>query len=374
MRPEPDFPNIILHYEFEGDFIRAEPYGFGHINDTYAAYFHNSDGSVHRYILQRINHFVFKNPEELMSNISAVTTHLREKAIAAGGNPDRETLTLIPTQSGAVFYRTDDGDYWRAYIFIENALTYQIPESPQHVYNAARAYGNFQQLLADFPVDQLYETIPDFHNTAQRFETFARVVKRDSHKRASDVQEEIDFVLRRAKEMPVLVDLIAQGELPIRVTHNDTKYNNVMIDDQTGEGICVIDLDTVMPGSLLYDFGDAIRSITNTAAEDERDLSSVHFSLDIFEKYAQGYLAATCEALKPVEMEYLAFSARLMTLECGMRFLADHLNGDIYFRTHRENHNLNRCRTQFKLVREMETQFEEMKQIVESNAYFRSTT
>lgn len=368
MRPEPDFLNIIPHFNFGGQFIRAEPYGFGHINDTYAAYFRKTEGTTYRYIMQRINHYVFKNPEELMKNIAAVTTHLRRKIIKAGGNPNRETLTLIPTLDGKIFHRTDKGYYWRVYIFIENALTYQTPESLQHVYNAARAYGNFQQMLGDFPADQLYETIPDFHNTAKRFETFVSVVEKDLHNRAHDVRDTIDFVLRRADEMPVLFDLLQQGRLPVRVTHNDTKYNNVMIDDESGEGVCVIDLDTVMPGSFLYDFGDAIRSITNTAAEDERDLSIVHFSLETFEKYAQGYLAATREALTAVEVKNLAFSARLMTLECGMRFLTDHLDGDIYFRTKRKNHNLDRCRTQFKLVQEMEEKYEEMSRIIQDNA------
>lgn len=367
MRPEPNFTKIVPHFAFAGQFLQAKPYGFGHINDTYAANFRQADGGVYRTIMQRINHFVFKNPEELMANLSAVTTHLRGKILAEGGNPDRETLTLIPTQGGDTFYRTDDGYYWRAYIFIENALTYQIPESPQHIYNAACAYGNFQQMLSDFPAAQLHETIPNFHNSASRFEDFLAAVESDPIKRSQAVQAEIDFVLQRAEEMPILVDLITRGDLPIRVTHNDTKYNNVMIDDETGAGICVIDLDTVMPGSLLYDFGDAIRSITNTAAEDERDLSIVHFNLDTFEKYAQGYLAATRDALTPREKEYLAFSARLMTLECGMRFLADHLSGDIYFRTHRENHNLERCRTQFKLVAEMEENFDQMQEIIRVN-------
>jgi len=367
MRPEPDFPNIVPHFIFDGAFIKAETYGLGHINDTYAANFRQEDGTTRRYIMQRINHYVFKKPDELMSNISAVTTHLREKIIESGGDPDRETLTLIPTQNGEIYHQTEKGYYWRVYVFIENALTYQIPESLQHVYNAARTYGSFQQLLADFPAAQLNETIPDFHNTAQRFETFINVVEKDEHNRALEVRDEIDYVLQRAEEMPVFVDLIDQGRLPIRVTHNDTKYNNVMIDDETGEGICVIDLDTVMPGSLLYDFGDAIRSITNTAEEDERDLSIVHFNLETFERYTQGYLDAMHKALTPLEIEYLAFSARLMTLECGIRFLADHLNGDIYFRTKRDNHNLDRCRTQFKLVEEMEAQFEKMIRIVEKN-------
>jgi thiamine kinase-like enzyme len=366
-RPKPECSKIVPQFMFEGAFIKAESYGLGHINDTYAAYFRQEDGSTKRYILQRINHYVFKKPDELMSNISAITTHLREKIFQSGGNPTRETLTLIPTRDGGIYHQTESGDTWRAYVFIENALTYQIPQNPQHVYNAARAYGNFQQLLSDFPAAQLYETIPGFHNTARRFETFVNVVEKDEHNRAQAVKDEIGFVLQRAEEMPVFMDLIEQGELPVRVTHNDTKFNNVMIDDQTSEGICVIDLDTVMPGSLLFDFGDAIRSITNTADEDERDLSIVHFSLETFERYTQGYLDATRHSLTPVEIDQLAFSARLMTLECGLRFLADHIDGDVYFRTTRKDHNLDRCRTQFKLVEEMETQFDQMSGIVERN-------
>ena len=365
MRPEPDFKEIIPNFRFEGDFLNVEPYGLGHINDTYAVYFLQKDGTTRRYILQRINHFVFKKPEELMANISAVTAHLREKILAAKGDPDRETLTLIPTQHDEHYYLSEQGYYWRAYIFIENAITYQIPESFNHVTNAGRAYGNFQQLLGDFPTDQLHETIPNFHNTPIRFDCFIDSIEKDDLNRAQEVKKEIEFVLQRADEMPVVVDLIRQDQIPLRVTHNDTKFNNVMIDEDTGQGICVIDLDTVMPGSLLYDFGDAIRSITNTADEDERNLDIVHFSLETFEKYTLGYLGATGKALMPEEINQLAFSARLMTLECGIRFLADYIDGDIYFRTNRKGHNLDRCRTQFKLVAEMERHFDEISQVVE---------
>lgn len=367
MADESNFLSIIPYFRFDGEFIRAEPYGSGHINDTYVAYFRKADGSTHRYILHRINHFVFKNPEELMANISAVTAHLSRKIIEAGGNPERETLTLIPTQNGEFFHRTDTGNYWRAYHFIESASTYQIPESSQHIINAARAYGNFQEMLSDFPAIQLHETIPGFHNTAQRFERFIRVIEKDPKNRASDVKEEIDFLLQRAGQTSILVDLIDRGKLPIRVTHNDTKFNNVMIDDETGAGICVIDLDTVMPGSLLYDFGDAIRSIANTADEDERDLSIVHFSLETFDNYARGYLDTTLATLTPTEIRYLPFSAILMTLECGLRFLGDHLAGDVYFRIKREHHNLDRCRTQLKLIKEMEGNFDKMEEIIQNN-------
>ena len=367
MQLKPELQNIQSHFLFDGEFIRAEPYGSGHINDTYAAKFRKADGCTHRYILHRVNHFVFKKPEELLANISAVTAHLRRKIIEAGGNPEREALTLIPCHNGEFFYRSDTGNYWRAYHFIENASTYQIPESSQHVYNAARAYGKFQQMLSDFPAAQLHETIPGFHNTAQRFKKFIRVVEEDPCNRAIDVQDEITFIKQRADQASILVDLIEEGKLPIRVTHNDTKFNNVMIDDETGDGICVVDLDTVMPGSLLYDFGDAIRSITNTADEDERNLSRVHFSLETFENYARGYLDTTLDTLSPTEIQFLAFSARLMTLECGLRFLNDYLVGDLYFRTKREHHNLDRCRTQFKLVEEMEGNFDKMEGIIQNN-------
>jgi len=366
IRPEPDFQKIVPHFNFSGEFIRAEPIVSEHINDTCIAYFSQADGEIRRYIMQRINHFVFKKPEEVMANILAVTTHLHEKTIASGGNPYRETLTLIPAHDGAMFHCTDKGDYWRAYVFIDNAHTYQIPQNPEHVYNAARAYGCFQQSLSDFPAEQLHETIPDFHNTPKRYEAFVDVLEKDGNNRAHGAIDEINFVLQRADDIPVLVDLVSEKRLPIRVTHNDTNFNNVMIDDKTGEGICVIDLDTVMPGSLLYDFGDAIRSITNTGEEDERDLSLVRFSLGTFDRYTQGYLDTTSESLEPEEIDYLAFSARLMTLESGMRFLTDHITGDIYFRTKRENHNLDRCRTQFRLVKEMEENYAKMSQIIEN--------
>jgi hypothetical protein len=361
---KPDFAALIKHFEFEGDFLEVKPHGFGHINDTWAARFRKANGVVHRYILQRINHNVFKNPEKLMQNIERVTTHLRKKIIAAGGDPQRETLNLIPAVDGKTFYRTHDGDYWRAYIFIEGAQTYEVVESLDHVYNASKAFGKFQRLVSDFPAGQLYETIPNFHHTGKRFEAFVEAVERDVKNRAQFVKAEIEFVEKRAEDTSVLVGLLEQGKLPRRVTHNDTKFNNVMIDDETGAGICIIDLDTVMPGLSLYDFGDSVRSGANPAAEDERDLSQVCIDLEIFDRLAHGYLDVARDFLTPIEVDYLPFSAKLMTFECGVRFLADHLNGDVYFKTHRENHNLDRCRTQFKMVRDMEEKFDQMVRVV----------
>ena len=361
---KPDFVETIKHFRFEGDFIEVNLCKLGHINDTYIARFQKAGGAVHRYILQRINHNVFKSPEELMQNIEKVTTHLRRKIIAAGGNPERETLNLIPTVGEETFYRTPDGNYWRAYFFIEGAQTYEVVENLDHVYNASKAFGKFQRLLSDLPAGQLYETIPNFHHTRKRFEAFVEAVERDVKNRAHFVRAEIEFVEKRAEDTSVLVDLLERGELPERVTHNDTKFNNVMIDDETGEGVCVVDLDTVMPGLSLYDFGDSVRSGANPAAEDERDLSKVCIDLEIFDRFAHGYLDAARDFLTPTEVDYMPFSAKLMTFECGMRFLADHLNGDVYFRIHRESHNLDRCRTQFKMVRDMEEKSDQMVRIV----------
>jgi Ser/Thr protein kinase RdoA (MazF antagonist) len=358
-----DLAVIAGQFRFEGDFLDGGPHGFGHINDTYTVRF-GQDGATRRYALQRINHDVFRHPEVLMQNIERVIAHLREKIVAAGGDPGREALTLIPTLNGGTLHKTRGGEYWRAYAFIEGAQTFEVPESLFHIYNAARAFGQFQKLLGDFPAEQLYETIPDFHHTGKRFEAFVAAVERDARNRARSVRAEIEFVEQRAEDAWVLVDLLERGELPTRVTHNDTKFNNVMIDEETGEGVCVIDLDTVMPGLSLYDFGDSVRSGANTAAEDEPDLSRVEMSLDVFDRLAHGYLDAARDFLTPTEMDYLSFSARLMTFECGMRFLTDHLNGDVYFKVQRENHNLDRCRTQFKMVRDMEQKFERMEEIV----------
>jgi Ser/Thr protein kinase RdoA (MazF antagonist) len=245
------------------------------------------------------------------------------------------------------------------------ARTYQVVGHLDHFYHAGKAFGKFQKLVSDVPPDELYETIPDFHHTPKRFEAFVRSVERDAENRARLARPEIEFVEQRAGEAPVLVDLLDKGELCQRITHNDTKFNNVMIDDETGEGICVVDLDTVMPGLPLYDFGDAIRSGANPAAEDEPDLSRVRMDLDLYDSFSRGYLEMSRDFLTPVEISYLPFSARLMTLECGMRFLADFLDGDVYFEVHRPGHNLDRCRTQFKMVEDMESKFDEMIRIVE---------
>ncbi|HHV60967.1 MAG TPA: aminoglycoside phosphotransferase family protein [Clostridiaceae bacterium] len=365
MKKNYNFMEVTKHFKFAGDFIEANPYGFGHINDTYAAYFRKNDNKVHRYILQRINHNVFKEPEKLMENIERVTTYLRGKVIESNGDPERETLNIIPTVDGKSFYKDEEGNYWRGYIFIEGAKTYQVVENLNHFYNAGKAFGKFQKLLRGFPAEQLHETIPNFHNTPKRFEDFMEALNNDKCNRAKDVKKEIDFVINRKEDTAVLMNLLKEGKIPLRVTHNDTKFNNVMIDDVTGEGICVIDLDTVMPGLSLYDFGDSIRSGANPAAEDEKDLSKVTIDLDLYTHFAKGFLEAVGEFLTPTEIEYLPFSAKLMTFECGIRFLTDHLNGDTYFKIHREGHNLDRARTQFKMVADMEEKHDEMMEITQ---------
>jgi hypothetical protein len=357
------FEKIIQQFALEGELKEVNVYGNGHINDTFKAEL-KTNGIIQNYILQRINHNVFKNPVGLMRNIEAVTSHLQRKIKDIGGDSTRETLTLVPTKDGNSFIKTDAGSYWRVYIFIENACTYEIVENLGHVFHAGKAFGTFQRLMSDYPPDKLVETIPDFHNTRKRFDTFKKAVARDVKNRCISSQREIKFVTERAGIASILLEKLDKGQIPKRVTHNDTKFNNVMIDQQTGEGICVIDLDTVMPGLSLYDFGDSIRSMANPAQEDERNLSKVNFDIKVFEQYTSGYLESTRDFLSPEEINELPFSAILMTYECGMRFLTDHLEGDTYFKIQRENQNLDRCRTQFKLVQDMEVQFEEMVAIV----------
>lgn len=354
---------VAKHFRFEGKYLEAQPYGYGHINDTYAVYV-QQNGEVRRYILQRINDYVFKNPVALMGNIIRVTRHLRQKIQATGGNVERETLNVVPTVDDKMFYRSPEDNYWRGYIFIEGAQTYQNVTDMEHIYNAAKAFGRFQAQLSDFPADQLHEVIPNFHHTRKRFETFVAAVEADPVNRAFGVKEEIAFIEARADEASLLVDMQARGELPERVTHNDTKFNNVMIDNETGEGICVIDLDTVMPGLALYDFGDAVRSAGNSASEDERDLSKVHIDLEVYEHLTRGYLDAARDSLTPTEIEYLPFGAKLMTFENAIRFLTDYLQGDVYYKIHREDQNLDRCRAHLQLVRDMEAHFDEMIAIV----------
>jgi hypothetical protein len=361
---KPPLHEIAAQFQLDGYVTEIEPYGSGHINHTYRLQCRLPDGGVRRYILQRINQNVFKSPETLMHNMVLVTTYLRDKVEASGGESSRRVLTLIPTGGGAYFYRTPDGDFWRAETFIEGAQTYLQAQNSAHYYQVALAFGKFLRHLHDFPLGQLHPTIPDFHHTPKRFDAFVRATENDAFNRAHSVIAEIDFIFQRATETTHLVDLVTAGQMPERVTHNDTKLDNVMIDDSTGEGICVIDLDTVMPGLAVFDFGDAVRSCCNPVLEDELDLSRVNFDLRTFRLLAQGFLDATRDCLTPIEIANLAFGAKLITLEQGLRFLGDYLNGDMYYKIHWPEQNLARARTQLKLVLDMEMVFDEMQQTV----------
>lgn len=352
---------IVKLFAVQGTIAGIREYGSGHINRTELVEITDS-GQSRTYILQRINTDIFQNVDQLMENIVGVTRHLRKKIIARGGDPDREALQLIPTAEGASYCRVEDGCY-RMYRFITDAVSYDAVERPGDFYESALAFGTFQSLLADYPAGTLHETIPDFHHTPKRFADFRQAVEADVCGRVSQAEKEIAFVMEREPEMSVLTDLRASGELPLRVTHNDTKLNNVMLDAKTGKGICVIDLDTVMPGLSVYDFGDSIRFGANTAAEDETDLSKVSLDLDLYGQYVKGFLEGCQGSLTEKELAMLPMGAKIMTLECGMRFLADFLSGDTYFRIHRERQNLDRCRTQFALVADMEHKWGQMEEM-----------
>jgi hypothetical protein len=358
------FADIAGQFHVPGEFLVAEPYGSGHINDTYAVVF-TCDGMQMRYVLQRINHVVFGDPPALMENISRVTRHLNRKMLERGVNDIvRRTLTVIPTHGGKDYYRDHAGNYWRLYIFIEGARTYDIITSADQAYQAAHAFGNFQKDLIDLPEPALHETIPDFHNGITRLQTLLSILKQDPVNRVKDARNEITFLLNHASLLEIIPGLINSGLVPVRITHNDTKLNNVMIDDKTGEGICVIDLDTVMPGSVLYDFGDMVRTSTITAAEDERDLSKVAMSMPLFNAVARGYLTSAAFFLNAAECGHLVTAGKIITLIIGMRFLTDFLAGDLYFKTQREDHNLDRCRTQFQLLKSIMIQENEMNSVV----------
>lgn len=355
---------IISQFDFPGVPGECIPYGSGHINDTYRLTVCCGEEQK-RYIVQKMNKEVFEKPVEVMENVCGVTSWLKKKILACGGDAERETLNIVPARDGKPYYRDSGGDYWRAYLFIEDADCFDQVEKEEDFYQSAVAFGHFQRLLADYPAQTLHETIKDFHNTADRFRKLQEALRADICHRAPIVQEEIRFVLEREALTHVLCDQQAEGKLPLRVTHNDTKLNNIMIDRATGKAICVIDLDTVMPGLSVNDFGDSIRFGASTAAEDEPDLTKVSFDLHLFEVYVKGFLEGCAGALTENEMDMLPMGAILMTIECGIRFLTDYLEGDHYFKIHREGQNLDRCRTQFRLVRDMEEKLPQMKRIIE---------
>ena len=353
---------ITRQFQICGEFQSAAPYGSGHINDTYRVIMQNA-GTATPFILQRINTGIFKDPVALMENIQRVTTHLGSRVLDQPDR-DRRILTLIPARDGRAWCVGADGAHWRAYSFIQRARSYDSVERPEQALQAARAFGQFQQLLVDLPLPRLHDTIPDFHHTPRRLADLERAIAADTANRAALARPEIDFAMSRASIVNVLLD----AGLPERVTHNDTKFNNVLLDDDTGEGICVIDLDTVMPGLSAYDFGDMVRTATSPAQEDELDVRKVTMQFPMFEALVRGYLASAGDFLTKAEKQFLAFSGKLITFEIGIRFLTDFLSGDVYFKVHREGHNLDRCRTQFKLVESIEQQEEQMNRLVESLA------
>lgn len=350
-------------FVLKGQIKYCERYGSGHINDTFLLVC-EEEGNECRYILQRMNHQVFKDIPGLMKNIKGVTTFLRSQIIENNGDPDRETLNLVPTKDGQDYYQDSLGNFWRVYLFIENSTCYNLVERPEDFYQSGKAFGHFQCLLADFPAGELTETIPDFHNTPARFTVFQKTVEEDKKGLAAGVQKEIRFIRDRKSEMELAMKLQKEGKIPLRVSHNDTKLNNIMIDNDTGEALCIIDLDTIMPGLSIFDYGDSIRFGANTAEEDERDLSKVSLSLPLFDVYTKGFLEGCKGRLTETEISMLPYGAKMMTLECGMRFLTDYLQGDTYFHISREGHNLDRCRTQLALVADMEKKWADMEKIV----------
>lgn len=358
-----DLRAISALFDMRADFVEARPFDSGHINDTYCARYDQAGREV-RYIHQRINQNVFKDPVAVMENVARVTRHALDRLLAAG-NPEarRRTLTCIPSYDGKPYVIDAGGNLWRTYPFIEGAKGYDEIENNEQAYQAARAFGSFQKLTADLTGPRLHETIPDFHHTPKRLAALEAAISANLAGRADDVRAEIEFARARFADCAIITDLIASGDIPERVTHNDTKLNNVLLDETTAEAICVIDLDTTMPGSALYDFGDMVRTTVSATAEDDPDTSRAGVRLDRFEALVRGYLSSAT-FLNGAELAHLAFSGKLLTLECGIRFLTDHLNGDAYFKIHRPGHNLDRCRNQFAFVRALEESLPAMEEIV----------
>ena len=334
-------------------------YGDGHINDTFKVVC--AEGM---FMVQRINTNIFKNPQQVMSNIEGVTTYLKGIVEKEGGNPLRNVLTVVKTINNELLFVDSETSAWRCYVFIEDTISILVVQSDEEFYSCAKSFGRFLKRLDGYDASGLFETIPMFHDTRNRLKNFEIALKEDKMGRAKDVQKEIDFVLARRDDCYHIMDKIDNGTLPLRVTHNDTKLNNILLNKETLEEICIIDLDTIMPGSFLNDFGDSIRSGATTAAEDETDLTKVNFDLHLFDVYTKGYLEESRDVLTEDEIADIPWGAKLMTFECGIRFLTDHLEGDTYFKIHREGHNLDRARNQFKLVADMESIWSDLENVV----------
>lgn len=363
--PEGDsvISQILAAYALPGTVADVARHGKGHINDTFCVVCKTPEGGTARFILQRLSQAAFPHPEEVMENFVGITSYLRREILAEGGDPLRETLSLVKTGDGADFVTDAEGRAWRLMPFIENAECYQSA-TPELFAASGRAFGRFQYMLRDYPARTLHETIPHFHDTESRFEQFLAALEADKMNRAEGVSPEIQFILRRKADCGVALRALREGKLPLRVTHNDTKLNNILIDRDTHEGICIIDLDTTMPGLAINDFGDSIRFGANHCMEDEQDLTKVNFDISLYEVFTRGFLEGARGSLTPAELEYLPWGARLMTLECGIRFLTDYLDGDHYFHVSYPRQNLDRARTQLKLVKDMEEQFDAMGAVV----------
>lgn len=363
--PEGDsvISQILAAYVLPGTVADVARHGKGHINDTFCVVCKTPEGGTARFILQRLSQAAFPHPEEVMENFVGITSYLRREILAEGGDPLRETLSLVKTGDGADFVTDAEGRAWRLMPFIENAECYQSA-TPELFAASGRAFGRFQYMLRDYPARTLHETIPHFHDTESRFEQFLAALEADKLNRAEGVSPEIQFILRRKADCGVALRALREGKLPLRVTHNDTKLNNILIDRDTHEGICIIDLDTTMPGLAINDFGDSIRFGANHCMEDEQDLTKVKFDISLYEVFTRGFLEGARGSLTSAELEYLPWGARLMTLECGIRFLTDYLDGDHYFHVSHPRQNLDRARTQLKLVKDMEEQFDAMGAVV----------
>ncbi len=360
---EKKLSEVFGHFSCEGNFKSGVPFGSGHIHDTYKIT--TAEPDQPNYILQRINTGIFREVEELQNNIYQVTTHIRKKLSAIpGSDPDRETLTILPARDGKLYYRDKEGDYWRVYLFIEKHKSYDRVETPEQAYQGGRAIGRFETLIAGLDPSGIHEVLPGFHDMEDRLNNFQKVLEKDPENRASLIRDDIQFVLDHAEEMMTIKKLGKAGKIPLRITHNDTKFNNVLL-DENDKSLCVIDLDTVMPGYIHYDFGDAIRTTANASFEDETDLSKVFVRLDLYEAFARGFMEEVRDELNDTEIEYLPFSARMLTFIIGLRFITDYLDGDHYFKIHHPGHNLERARVQFKLVKSMEDQRQEMEKTIE---------
>ncbi|HHJ09345.1 MAG TPA: aminoglycoside phosphotransferase [Bacteroidetes bacterium] len=353
---------VFSHFRAEGTFEKAFLFGSGHIHDTYKVVTAETDH--HDYILQRINTNIFKDVAQLQNNIYQVTTHIRKKLSGIpGADPDRETLTIIPANNGDLYYKDTRGNYWRTYLFIDRHKSYDQVRTPEQAYQGGKAIGRFETLISGLDPNGIYEILPGFHNMEIRLDTFFNTVEKDPVDRVREVLSEIDFVRSRAEEMKTIQKLGKEGKIPLRIIHNDTKFNNVLFDEHD-KSLCIIDLDTIMPGYIHYDFGDAIRTSANSALEDEKDLEKVFVRLDLYEAFARGFMEEVRDELNNTEIDYLPFSARMLTFIIGLRFLTDYIDGDHYFKIHHPKHNLERARAQFKLVKSMEDHREEMEKIV----------